>query len=214
MALIKCPECRKEISDTIKSCPHCGFKMKTSKNNKILEKVKSNKKIQIILGIILLIIVLVFIIVMNLTKENRGMKKLAKHLESVGYSCNYDGYEYICKRSEGIKLEEITIKSLSYIHYSLESKDEYKISVNSRWYTSGDFVEYITVFDEYHGENCQFIPSDFGDSYHSFGQNGEHWKVGDIAKSGDNCSYDFTEKVNAMLREFESYFRATGLKLG
>jgi len=28
MALIYCPECRKEISDTSDSCPHCGFKIK------------------------------------------------------------------------------------------------------------------------------------------------------------------------------------------
>lgn len=27
MALIKCSECKKEISSTAKVCPHCGFKM-------------------------------------------------------------------------------------------------------------------------------------------------------------------------------------------
>ena len=25
MALIKCPECKKKISDTCKTCPHCGY---------------------------------------------------------------------------------------------------------------------------------------------------------------------------------------------
>lgn len=29
MALIKCPECGKEISDTAKVCPHCGYRLKT-----------------------------------------------------------------------------------------------------------------------------------------------------------------------------------------
>ena len=28
MALIKCRECQKEISDTAKVCPHCGYKLK------------------------------------------------------------------------------------------------------------------------------------------------------------------------------------------
>ena len=28
MALIKCPECGKEVSDTVKECPNCGFKLK------------------------------------------------------------------------------------------------------------------------------------------------------------------------------------------
>ena len=25
MALINCPECGKQISNTVKNCPHCGF---------------------------------------------------------------------------------------------------------------------------------------------------------------------------------------------
>ena len=25
MALIKCPECNKEISDKVKACPYCGY---------------------------------------------------------------------------------------------------------------------------------------------------------------------------------------------
>lgn len=29
MALIKCPECGKEISDTTPSCPHCGYRFST-----------------------------------------------------------------------------------------------------------------------------------------------------------------------------------------
>lgn len=28
MAFIKCPECNKEISDTVKTCPNCGHKIK------------------------------------------------------------------------------------------------------------------------------------------------------------------------------------------
>lgn len=34
MALIKCPECNKEISDTIKKCPHCGYKLAKKKGKK------------------------------------------------------------------------------------------------------------------------------------------------------------------------------------
>ena len=35
MALIKCPECGKEISDTVKKCPNCGYRKKTKFNNKV-----------------------------------------------------------------------------------------------------------------------------------------------------------------------------------
>ena len=33
MALIKCKECGKEISDAADSCPHCGFPLKQESNN-------------------------------------------------------------------------------------------------------------------------------------------------------------------------------------
>lgn len=34
MALIKCPECGKEISDSVKQCPHCGYEIKKQKSKK------------------------------------------------------------------------------------------------------------------------------------------------------------------------------------
>lgn len=53
MALIKCQECGKEISDTSKKCIHCGAKIKKEKN----EEIKKNKKktILIILSVFLFI---------------------------------------------------------------------------------------------------------------------------------------------------------------
>ena len=38
MALIKCPECNREISDTAKTCPHCGYKLN-------VEQVRHRNKI-------------------------------------------------------------------------------------------------------------------------------------------------------------------------
>ena len=48
MALIKCPTCNADISETAKFCPHCGEKRKMP--------LKFNPKIAIALGIILVII--------------------------------------------------------------------------------------------------------------------------------------------------------------
>lgn len=31
MALIKCPECSKEVSDKAKTCPHCGYPLTNNK---------------------------------------------------------------------------------------------------------------------------------------------------------------------------------------
>lgn len=36
MAVIKCPECNKEVSDTVKKCPHCGYKINLKKDKKII----------------------------------------------------------------------------------------------------------------------------------------------------------------------------------
>lgn len=55
MALINCPECNKEISDTARSCPHCGYKMKMMNPEKIA-KYKRITSILICIGIITAVI--------------------------------------------------------------------------------------------------------------------------------------------------------------
>ena len=53
MALIKCPECGKEISDQAANCPNCGFPVNksdsqsvptTQSHEEIIEKAKHNKR--------------------------------------------------------------------------------------------------------------------------------------------------------------------------
>ena len=67
MALINCPECGKEMSDSVKKCPHCGYKIKSSKGmNKVLLAV-------IIVGVCLAALVTVLIIVIS-----NSVKKASK----------------------------------------------------------------------------------------------------------------------------------------
>lgn len=54
MALIRCRECGKHITDTIKKCPHCGHKNEKYRNIP-LEKIKSKKFL-----IITIIIIMIF----------------------------------------------------------------------------------------------------------------------------------------------------------
>ena len=54
MALIKCPECKKKISNTIKTCPNCGYELK--------EEDRKVKKKKPILKIIILCILLIFVV--------------------------------------------------------------------------------------------------------------------------------------------------------
>ncbi len=51
MALINCPECNKEISDTVKKCPGCGYRLKKKKEKKASKffKTKKQKKVFVVL---------------------------------------------------------------------------------------------------------------------------------------------------------------------
>lgn len=68
MALINCPECSKEISDKVKSCPHCGFPMEETEETQKVEissinlKVDTKKRKKIVTSVIygVLAIVLLF----------------------------------------------------------------------------------------------------------------------------------------------------------
>ncbi|MDA3779012.1 MAG: zinc ribbon domain-containing protein [Bacteroidales bacterium] len=44
MALINCPECKKEVSDSALSCPHCGFELSNKKEKTEINQVKKPKK--------------------------------------------------------------------------------------------------------------------------------------------------------------------------
>ena len=64
MALVKCPECGKEISSQLKKCNNCGYKLKQVDKKKI-------KKFGII-GVILTVLVIVGVIVgINISKNNQ-----------------------------------------------------------------------------------------------------------------------------------------------
>ena len=70
MALVKCQECGKEISDTVKVCPNCGFKEKKS--------IPKNKLIIIIATVAILVcgsIVTGIIIHNNNVKQQENAKK-------------------------------------------------------------------------------------------------------------------------------------------
>lgn len=55
MALISCPECTKEISDSVKRCPHCGYSLKRQKKEKRkLFKTKKQRIVFIVIASILI----------------------------------------------------------------------------------------------------------------------------------------------------------------
>ena len=64
MALIKCPECKREVSDRAFTCPHCGYQLRkdVSRANRLVEKEHDRKCKELIAGgIICLIAAIAFL---------------------------------------------------------------------------------------------------------------------------------------------------------
>lgn len=72
MALIKCPECGKSMSDKAEKCPHCGYSaIKKVSNNINLESLKENWNNKYLI-IILLVLVVGYFVFFNKPKENNN----------------------------------------------------------------------------------------------------------------------------------------------
>lgn len=147
MALIKCPECEKEISNQARNCPNCGFpvqqkikeeqELKAKKQKQIekeeQKKIRKEKEVELkqkrketlkkikpihIIGIII-VIVLMIIIALFITKS-LAYNNAVKAFESGNYK---DAYEYF-KNSDykdSVYYREKTI--LEYTKLLIEEKD-------------------------------------------------------------------------------------------
>lgn len=112
MALINCPECNKEMSDTIKKCPHCGFviKKKKVKKDKSVKGEKKKLKDKIInllknkkfwISFLIVIVVLFLIALFVSTIQLNRINKAVEYLEDEDYECEkiddeYNYYNYVC----------------------------------------------------------------------------------------------------------------------
>lgn len=74
MALIKCKECGKEISDTVKKCPHCGFINKEVKQDNMNNRknfIKQHIKAISIIVIMLVVVAVVFTVYNKKIEQDR-----------------------------------------------------------------------------------------------------------------------------------------------
>ncbi len=67
MALIKCPECKKDISDKADNCPNCGYKILESEKEQLkkLAELQKQPKNRWLGYIVIIIIIIVFIKLCN-----------------------------------------------------------------------------------------------------------------------------------------------------
>ncbi len=86
MALINCPECQKEISDRVKSCPNCGYPLiedlteiqKVEITSVKFKKMDRSKKIKIAVSSLIILVIVAFSIVGYTIHNNTQNKKVEK----------------------------------------------------------------------------------------------------------------------------------------
>ena len=75
MALIQCPECKKQISDTAESCPQCGYKFTPGQAEEIKAKSLKNNTIQ---NIFLLLVGIISIFIIGYCSMDSPKEKIVK----------------------------------------------------------------------------------------------------------------------------------------
>ena len=105
MALIKCPECGREISDTCEQCIHCGMALENASNNSKSElpKMQLDKKTKKITGIVLGVVAIVVVLALIL---------------SSGYRYSSDGFVGLSD-SVTIEMGSEKIKAVTFIWENL-----------------------------------------------------------------------------------------------
>lgn len=190
----------------------------------ILELLK-NRKLVIIIGTILAIAIIVTIIVLANSGTTRYAKKLKNYLVKVGYNCDgvyqdeegvldTDGEYIYCQMttSNGIYKEMLFKKNIKKyllnINFTNTVYDTYKIMISSNAYVSKKHKGIIRYKDEIENHTFQY-----------YAPNGGSFNIGDQVNCNDEISKykeaceDDAKDVAVAMREFESYFLGSGLKL-
>lgn len=85
MALIKCPECGKEISDRAKACPECRYELK--QNVEAIKRdsfFRKNKKAVLSVGIVILIAIVAGICIKSIPQKSPFEKISVKMTRAQG----------------------------------------------------------------------------------------------------------------------------------
>ena len=118
MALVKCPECDKEISDTTDVCIHCGYKIGSNSQIYIHPIVKK------IVPIIIILLIIFIIISINKNNESNNSNNLVS-CDELSHFIDIAKTSYANER--GYSINKTACKFSSYIKYT--DTGEYGISI-------------------------------------------------------------------------------------
>ncbi len=124
MALITCPECNKQISDTAKTCPSCGYDLNTQKNKR--RKQQNMRTILLIVSIGLLIGIPIYIQHRNAEIEEASIAT-QKYFQDMSLPQSYDDFQHIVAgndpRWELIDQSVENAISINYLIFDLEKRN-------------------------------------------------------------------------------------------
>ena len=205
MALIKCPECKKEISDKAGSCIHCGCpieKMEVKKTNRevVSESVEvNNKKNSMIFGVVIgcIVAIIAIIMVFNssyiIVPDVYGIKEsdATSVLSSSGLIPKVE-YEYDDEVVEGS-----VIRTIPYSSSRVEKNTSIKVIVSkgpNRIYSSQSTIEWYNIdynkADKWEFENPYIVDNKlYIDCEATFGVNFD-WKDSGFGTASINDTFD------------------------
>ena len=122
MALMKCPECNKEISDTTSVCIHCGYKIGSNSQIYIHPFVKK------VIPIIFVLLVIFIIININKNNESDSSDNLVS-CDDLSHFIDIAKTNYA--NEHGYNINKTSCEFAGYIKYTDTGEYEIKIACDS-----------------------------------------------------------------------------------
>lgn len=165
MALIKCLECGKEISDKAISCPHCGYLISNSNyvhnNNQdvpveIKPKKNNNKKRNITIALIVSVVVLLIIVAIIFGSNNNDNSSLNNDFNDTNISICKDGLH---QKGSWVLTKEATLVNVGVEEIlctvcgeSLDSRGteckKAKVDGKSFNFKDDEFIDWVNSWDK------------------------------------------------------------------
>lgn len=153
MALINCPECKKEISDTARKCPHCGYAVKS-----VVKDISTNKKTILKMTIAAIAVIVLVLAIDIFSRPNIKMDDFDIENSEIGtllflgIPTETEGDEWKYKDC-GIKFCDIPVKMISYDlsegKYHLMISGEYEDNLRNTIQKYCDFSDTVYLFSDY-----------------------------------------------------------------
>lgn len=179
MSLIKCPECKKKISNKATSCPYCGYPIR---GNATTVKPQGNGCASFLVKLIIVIIVFTWVFIGDKVKDRKieNEKKSSIELFCADLRDNFDNYkEKAVTISVPVSsVSERTIKSKDICSVEMDFDDVIEADISE-----GDYIT-ITGIADYKGL-----------------LNGINIKKSTIVETGENAKKKYNDGKDKYLKE-------------